>query len=107
VAGPYRFAALMDDPNLRGMECTARTRYVVTGTNSCLVLMSARSENGRDKTFCAETVDGGRAFRFVSWLVPPSDPYRAVMPAVTDCGGGKLVSALRRRDRPAMQSRAG
>jgi hypothetical protein len=46
----------------------------------------------------AESRDGGLSFRFVSWVVPWSDPYRAVMPSLVDLGGGRLVVALRRRD---------
>jgi len=98
--GPYRFGALMDNPNLEGMECTSRTGYLVTGKQSCLVFMSARpKENGagRDKSFVAETTDGGKSFQFISWIVPLDDPNRAVMPAVVMTGDGTIVVALRRR----------
>lgn len=40
--GPYRFNGLMDDSNLAGTDCTARTEYLVTGPQSCLVFLSAR-----------------------------------------------------------------
>lgn len=98
--GPYRFGGLMDDPNLADMECTSRTGYVVTGRDSCLVFMSARAKKnggGRDKSYVAETTDGGKTFRFVTWIVPLSDPYRAVMPAVAALKDGQMVVALRRR----------
>ncbi len=90
----------MDNPNLEGMECTSRTGYLVTGKQSCLVFMSARpKENGagRDKSFVAETTDGGKSFQFISWIVPLDDPNRAVMPAVVMTGDGTIVVALRRR----------
>jgi len=51
-----------------------------------------------DKSFVAETTDGGKSFHFVSWIVPLEDPYRAVMPAVGRLTDGTLVVALRRRD---------
>jgi Neuraminidase (sialidase) len=51
-----------------------------------------------DKTFVAETTDGGKTFRFVSWVVPPDDPFRAVMPAVARLADGTIVATLRRRD---------
>ncbi len=98
--GPYRFGTLMEDPNLKGMECTSRTGYLVTGKESCLIFMSARpGENGagRDKAFVAETADGGKSFQFISWIVPRDDPYRAVMPAIVQLKDGKIVAALRRR----------
>ena len=102
--GPYRFAALMSDPNLRGMELTPRTRYLATGRSSCLLFMSARptgsipGQIATDKTFVAETTDGGKSFHFVAWIVPLQDPYRAVMPAVGRLADGTIIAALRRRD---------
>lgn len=99
--GAFSLEALMEDPNLKGMVCTARTSYIVTGNSSCLLFLSARPKTkggGRDKTFCAETVDGGITFRFLSWIVPLSDPHRAVMPAVVRLPSGRLIAALRRRN---------
>ncbi|MBN2090105.1 exo-alpha-sialidase [candidate division KSB1 bacterium] len=98
--GPFRFNGLMADNNLKDMDCTSRTGYLVTGQNSCLIMMSARPKvngGGRDKSFVAETIDGGKTFHFVSWIVPLDDPYRAVMPSVVKQHDGSLVAALRRR----------
>lgn len=102
--GPYRFGALTKDAELQGMALTARTRYVVTGPSSCLLFMSARPSGSvpgqiaTDKSFVAETTDGGRSFQFVAWIVPLEDPYRAVMPAVGRLADGTFIAALRRRD---------
>ena len=102
--GPYRFGTLMKAPNLQGMEFTARTRYWVTGPDSCLLFMSTRPSESipgqiaTDKSFVAETTDGGRSFHFVAWIVPLQDPYRAVMPAVGRLADGTIIIALRRRD---------
>ncbi len=98
--GPYTFGALNGHPQLRGMEFTPRTDYVVNGPRDCLVMLSARQPGvgGADRVFCARTTDGGASFQFVSWVVPPSDPYRAVMPSTVRCGPRKLVSAIRRRE---------
>ncbi|MHB1459887.1 MAG: sialidase family protein [Armatimonadota bacterium] len=99
--GPYRFNGLMDDVQLQNMDITSRTEYMVTGEDSCLVFMSGRPRlngGGRDKSFMAETTDGGRHFKFVAWIVPLSDPYRAVMPSVVQLPDGSLVAALRRRN---------
>jgi hypothetical protein len=100
--GPYRFNGLMDDPNLKGLYNTARTEYIVTGPNSCLVFMSARESLTKynDKTFVAETTDGGKTFQFLSWIVPLSDPDRAVMPQAVRLKDGSLVVAMRRRNGP-------
>jgi hypothetical protein len=98
--GPYRFSSLMEESHLKGMELTGRTRYLVTGRDSCLIFLSARPKNGgfHDKTFVAETVDGGKTFQFVAWVVPLEDPHRAVMPAVVKLEDGTIITALRRKN---------
>jgi len=102
--GPFRFEGLEAAPALRGLILTSRTAVRITGPRSAQFLLSARdprlgrTSNRLDKPFVAETQDGGRHFRFVSWVVPWSDPYRAVMPSLVDLGNGTLVVALRRRD---------
>lgn len=102
--GPHRFNGMNDDEeNLGGMEITSRTRYLVTGPKSALIIMTARKpeiEHGRrrDKPFILETVDGGRSFRFISWIVPWTDDYRAVLPSFVRTPDGKIITALRRRN---------
>ena len=117
--GPYHFGALPDAPELRGWELTPRTDYVVYGPRECLLLLSARPRDrfGSDRVFCAKTTDGGATFRFLSWVVSPEDPYRAVMPSTVrldplplygkrprlpspdgDAGPRPLVTAIRRRE---------
>lgn len=104
--GPYRFNGLMEDPNLAGTHCTSRTRYLVTGPESCLIFMSARPIdkkvasaaqflNGWDKSYVAETTDGGKSFHFVSWIAPLSGPHRAVMPVVCRLKDGSIVATVR------------
>jgi len=97
--GPQLFHRLQHHPELQGMTITARTDYVVEGPRACLVMLSARKsgEWGADRVFCARTTDAGKSFEFVSWVVPPSDPHRAVMPATVRCDSGRLVTAIRRR----------
>jgi len=99
--GPRSFGALADAPELGGWELTPRTDYVVRGPQECLVFMGARpkGEGGADRVFCARTTDGGRTWGFLSWMVPPSDPHRAVMPQTVEAAPGRLVAAVRRRDR--------
>lgn len=104
--GPYRFNGLMDDPNLVGTDCTSRTGYLVTGPESCLIFMSARPKDKKvanapqflkpwDKSYVAETTDGGKTFHFVSWIEPLSGPHRAVMPAVCRLKDGSIVATVR------------
>jgi len=99
--GPYRFKGLANEPELEGMILTPRTDYLGEGAERCLVLLSAlRDSQMTDRVFCARSVDGGATFRFVGWMVPPSDPFRAVMPSTVRCDSGKLVAAVRRRETP-------
>lgn len=102
--GPFRFTGLEHAPQLRGLILTSRTSVRVTGPASAQLLLSARDPRlGRlssrlDKPFVAQTEDGGRSWSVLSWVVPWSDPFRAVMPSLVDLGQGRLVAALRRRD---------
>jgi hypothetical protein len=98
--GPYRFCDLANHAELQGLQMTPRTDYLATDPKSCLILLSARNPEtwGADRVFCARTDDAGASFHFVSWIVPPGDPYRAVMPSTARCADGMLISAVRRRD---------
>jgi len=97
--GPYGFGNLMEHPELKELEFTSRTDYLVNGRKDCFIFMSARPSGfGTDRAFCVRTTDGGKTFQFQGWIVPPSDPYRGVMPSTVRCSPTKLVSALRRRD---------
>lgn len=97
--GAYNFGDLTDTRELKDMRLTSRTGYIVTGSNSCLIFMSAlpKGKEYEDRSFVAETTDGGKSFRFVSWIVPRDDPYRAVMPSPVRLADGTLAVALRRR----------
>ena len=103
--GPYRFPGLGEDPRLRGLVMSSRTDIVVTGEDSAILVMSAidprlgEFSDRLDKPFVARTLDRGRSFQFVSWVVPWSDPYRAVMPSTVALPGPeRLVTTLRRRN---------
>ncbi len=128
--GPYR----LGDDNIRewpelkntsfsdNTELTPRTDYIVNGKDECLIFMSVRvkGEFGTDRLFCMRTVDGGKSFKFVSWIVPPYDektvdkslkvklekddaknPHpnecRAVMSKTISLKNGKLICAMRRK----------
>lgn len=98
-SGPFPFGLHGSCPELEGLEITSRTDYVVEGPQACLFIMSGRGGHlPTDKVFCVRTSDGGHSFTFVSWVVPPSDPYRAVMPSTVICTSGELVSVVRRRE---------
>jgi len=77
---------------------SSRTDYIVNGPKDCHVFVSVDHPNGESKVFCIRTTDGGQSFQFQGWIVPQSDPHRAIMPSTVRVSATKLVSALRRRD---------
>ena len=104
-SGPLGLGGLLDAPELAGMEFTGRTAYLVDGPRDLTLFLSARRRaDGEplkvalaEKPFVARTTDGGKTFRFLSWMVPWTDPARAVMPAPVRIGPGRMVAALRRK----------
>jgi len=99
--GPYGISGLSDMEQLKEMAfITPRTDYIVEGKHKCIMLFSATSGPWKDKSFAIRTSDGGKSFSFVSWIVPPQDPYRAVMSQTISNGRNEMISVLRRRDMP-------
>ena len=102
--GPYRFNELHDAEELEGLEITSRTSYIVTGPNSARIIMTARNPelqfaSRRDKPFVAETTDGGKTFKFISWVVPwTNECNRAAMPSTVQTKDGKIIVAVRVRN---------
>lgn len=95
--GPYDLAASFP------FRLTARTDYLVTGAADCLMFLSGeqpeiKAAGYHDRAFCARTTDGGRSFRFVSWMTGEPLTVRSVMPATVRVGPTELVAVLRRRD---------
>jgi hypothetical protein len=83
-----------------GKEFTARTDYIVNNQDNCFVFVSAtRGASGSDFSFTARTTDGGKSFDFVSWIFPPTDPHRGVLPTTVRCSDNKLVTVIRRTGR--------
>jgi hypothetical protein len=99
--GPHRFAGLTETAEFSALRLTPRTDYIVEDGQTCLLMLSARPDDSfTDRVFCAKTRDGGLTFQPLGWVVAPSDPCRAVMPATVRCGPASLVSAVRRRAVP-------
>jgi hypothetical protein len=103
--GAYTFGDLLQHPELAGKQFTSRTAYIVNGPSDCFLFLSVRAPNldinvisPTDKVFLVKTTDGGKTFRFVSWVVSPEDPSRAVMPAPVRISATKMVVAIRRRN---------
>ena len=75
----------------------ARTDYLVEGTETCTLFLTAAKSNGREgRVFCARTTDGGKTFAFVSWIGEEPEGF-AIMPASVRLPGGRLLVAVRCR----------
>jgi hypothetical protein len=87
--GPFRLPSF-DLPGI-----AARTDYLVDGPAECLLFLIAAKSTGREgRIFCARTEDGGRHFRFVSWLGPEPRGF-SIMPSTVRLSASCLVTAVR------------
>lgn len=98
--GPFLFGGIDSMPELEGLGLTPRTDYQILGEREALFFLSATPASWEDRVFVVETRDGGKSFSFVSWIVSPHQRYRAVMPQTVALGDDRLLSLIRRRDRP-------
>lgn len=81
---------------------TSRTDYLVSGSNTCTVFLSAEEKGVQvdeysDRAFCARTTDGGLSWHFLGWMTGEPIGVRSVMSATVRVTDTHLVSALRRR----------
>jgi len=93
--GPYLF------PKFDQEKLTPRTDYITIDENKCLFFLSAEDKSVeaqlQDRAFVASTTNGGQTIEFLSWICPPPDKYRSVMPSSIKLDDGKIITALRRR----------
>ncbi len=97
--GPFKLGDIADYPEFKDMILTPRTDYVILDKNECMIFTSARMPDSgmSDKTACLITKNGGLTFEFISWVVPLTDPYRAVMTQTVQISENTLVLVARRR----------
>jgi hypothetical protein len=90
--GPFKL------PTYNSPGVMARTDYVVTAENECLLFLTAAKPNEREgRPFCARMFNGGRDTEFLSWIGPEPSGY-AIMPATARLHDGSYVTVIRRRD---------
>ena len=94
--GPFPFTGLEMAEKL-----SVRTDYLVSDSMECTFFLSMkepRVEAGlQDRSFCARTNDGGKTFRFLSWMSGEPIEDRSVMSSTIRIDDLRLVTALRRR----------
>jgi hypothetical protein len=90
--GPFRLPLF----GQRGVA--ARTDYLVNGASDCLLVLTASKPDGEEgRPFCARTTDGGRTWKFVSWINERPKGY-AIMPSTVRLNDRELLTAIRCRD---------
>ena len=97
--GPFIF------PNFQLGELSCRTDYLINSIHNAMVFLSAKDEKVKatlkDRSFCAQTSDGGNSFRFISWMAE-TDTIRSVMSSTVRLSENHLITALRRRYDPPL-----
>ena len=100
--GPFRF------PDFHVGEITTRTDYLVNGQNNCLLFLSAKDNRVKatlqDRSFSAQTTDGGKSFKFISWMAE-TDTIRSVMSSTVRMSENHLITAMRRRYDPLLDQK--
>ena len=92
--GPYALP-LFGQPGVM-----ARTDYIVNGPSDCMLFLTASKANRKEgRPFCARTTDGGRTWRFLSFIGPEPAGY-AIMPSTVRLSPTDLVTTIRRLDAP-------
>ena len=90
--GPFRF------PSLDQLGIAARTDYIVNDKHDCFALLTAGKLNNREgRPFCARTVDGGKSWKFVSWIGEEPQGY-SIMPSSVRLNEQEFLTAVRCRD---------
>lgn len=92
--GPYSL------PMMDLVGISARTDYLVSGPEECLLFLTAPTIAGTEtgsRVFCARTQDGGKTFEFISWIGPELDNGFNIMPAGVRISETLLLASTRDR----------
>jgi hypothetical protein len=92
--GPYAL------PMFDQKGIAARTDYLVSGPKELMLFLTSTKANGDEgRVFCTRTTDGGKTFRFVSWL-GEEPPGFEIMPASLRLSPTRIITAVRSRSVP-------
>src|SRR5439155_9888889 len=76
----------------------ARTDYIVTGREDCQLFLTASKSNSREgRPICVRSTDGGKTWRFVSYIGPEPKGY-AIMPSTVRLSPRELLTTIRRAE---------
>jgi len=90
--GPYKL------PLFGLPEVMARTDYIVNGPYDALAFVTAAKANKDEgRVFCTRTTDGGRTWKWVSWIGPEPKGF-TIMSSTVRLTDSSLLTALRRKE---------
>jgi len=76
----------------------ARTDYIIDGSDRCMLFLTAAKSDGKEgRPFTVRTIDGGRRWRFLSWIGPEPEGF-SIMPASLRLSASELLVIVRRRE---------
>jgi len=85
-------------PNVGVNGIAARTDYIVDGKHECLLFQTAgKSDGSEGRPFCMRTIDGGKTWEFLSWIMPEPEGF-GIMPSTVRLSENTLVTTIRRRE---------
>jgi hypothetical protein len=77
----------------------ARTDYIIDGRHDALAFLTASKSNGREgRPFCARTTDGGKTWRFVSWIGPEPPNGFSIMPSSVRLSKSEILTSFRHEE---------
>ena len=98
--GPFRL------PNFGTAGTAARTDYLVDGPHELTLLLTAAKQDGRQgRPLAVRTEDGGRSWRFLSWIGHEPKGF-AIMPATVRLSETELLTIVRCREGSRRWNRA-
>jgi hypothetical protein len=75
----------------------ARTDYLVNGPHDCMLFLTASKSNNREgRVICTRTTDGGKTWKFVSYIGEEPNGY-AIMPSTVRLSPTELLTTIRCR----------
>ncbi len=96
--GPYYLGDINNHSELRDMQITARTDYIVKGEKEMFLFISANPQIPRNNRIaCIKTEDGGMSFEFITWVTPDEPDFNPIMSSTVQIAENKFIMAYRNR----------
>ncbi len=93
--GPFRL------PSFGTPGIAPRTDYIVDDKDTCTLFITAAKPNGLEgRPLCVRTTDGGKTWKFLSWIAPEQGEGFSIMPASVRLGDSDILATVRDHEGP-------